>query len=258
MTVAEFLTLVRMRGWVRFPSVLSAEFTMQLASDLEAAYQDCREHQISKGMDAGTYGTAHHLLGRGNSLDALLRQRTLHQYLSSFFEGPYILNSYGGVLNHPGQSAYVSRIHRDVRTFLPGSPLMINMLVMLDRFTKENGATHVLTGSNHIPERPADEFFFRYADRFLGEAGDIVLFDSNVWHAAGENRTTQVRRALTLTFTRPFMKPQLDYPRYLPADYVQNLDEHLRQVLGFKARVPTNLDEWYQPPASRFYQPDQG
>ncbi|MFM2095219.1 MAG: hypothetical protein RIS70_2343, partial [Planctomycetota bacterium] len=38
MTVAEFLTLLRMRGWARFPSVLSAEFTAQLALDLQAAY----------------------------------------------------------------------------------------------------------------------------------------------------------------------------------------------------------------------------
>jgi ectoine hydroxylase-related dioxygenase (phytanoyl-CoA dioxygenase family) len=36
---------------------------------------------------------------------------------------------------------------------------MVNMLVMLDDFTVENGATYVLTGSHHAPERPQDEFF---------------------------------------------------------------------------------------------------
>jgi hypothetical protein len=258
MTVAEFLTLLRMRGWARFPSVLSAEFTAQLALDLQAAYERCRDLQIARGMDAGTYGTAHHILGHDTSLDELLRRRTLHEYLAAFFGGPYILNSYGGVLNHPGHAAYVSRVHRDVRTYLPGSPLMINMLVMLDPFTSDNGATLVLSGSNHIPERPSDEFFFQHSERFLGAAGDIVLFDSNVWHAAGENRSSQVRRALTLTFTRPFMKQQLDYPRYLSNEYANKLDDHMRQILGYKARVPADLDEWYQPPASRFYQPDQG
>ncbi len=258
MTIADFLALIRMRGWVHFPSVLSADFVSKLGQDLESAYNRCREMQVAKGLDTGTYGTAHHILGNGNSLDELLRRRTMHTEVAAFLGGPYILNSYGGVLNRPGHAAYVSRVHRDVRTYLPGSPLMLNMLAMLDDFSTENGATCVLTGSNHLSERPSDEFFHRHAERFLGRAGDIVLFDSNVWHAAGTNQSTGQRRALTLTFTRPLLKPQMDYPRFLSADYIANLDDHLRQVLGFNSRIPTNLDSWYQPPETRYYKADQG
>ena len=32
----------------------------------------------------------------------------------------------------------------------------------------------------------------------------------------------------------------------------------LRQLLGYNARVPTSLDEWYQPPDKRLYKRDQG
>ena len=258
MTVTDFLYLMRIRGWAHFPSVLSADFVQKLGQDLETAYCRCREIQVSRGLDSGTYGTAHHIVGDRNSLDELLVRQTLHEPISAFLAGPYILNSYGGVLNRAGQASYVGNIHRDIRTFLPGSPLMLNMLVMLDDFTAENGATYVLSGSNHLPDRPTDEFFRQYADRFLGRAGDIVLFDSNVWHAAGLNSSAHPRRALTLTFTRPFMKPQLDYPRYLAADYIKELDDHMRQLLGFNSRIPTDLDGWYQPIESRYYKPGQG
>ncbi len=132
------------------------------------------------------------------------------------------------------------------------------MLIMLDDFTLENGATWFLDGSNQKDTRPEEEYFYEHASRAVGKAGDIILFDSLVWHAAGLNMTDKVRRALTLTFSRPFMKQQLDYPRLLGFYNGNDFPEEVRQVLGYNSRVPTNLDEWYQPVENRFYKTSQG
>ncbi len=127
--------------------------------------------------------------------------------------------------------------------------MMINMLVMLDDFTLDNGATWFLTGSNNKDERPDETYFYQQADRAVGKAGDIILFDSLLWHAAGKNTTDKVRRALTLTFSRPFMKQQLDYPRLIGYHRYDSREfsEDVCQVIGFNSRVPANLNEWYQP-----------
>jgi ectoine hydroxylase-related dioxygenase (phytanoyl-CoA dioxygenase family) len=89
-----------------------------------------------------------------------------------------------------------------------------------------------------------------------GPAGTILLFDSNVWHSAAPNTTRRPRMALTPTFSRPFFKQQLDYPRLLGDAYPKN--ERMRQLYGFNARVPANYDEWYQPAEKRMYKPGQG
>ena len=90
-------------------------------------------------------------------------------------------------------------------------------------------------------------------------AGDgSLIFNSNLWHAAGVNRSDRSRRALTAAFTRPFVKPQLDYPRALGYERGDDFSPALRQLLGYNARVPTSLDEWYQPPGKRLYKRDQG
>jgi ectoine hydroxylase-related dioxygenase (phytanoyl-CoA dioxygenase family) len=258
MTNDDFLRLIQMRGWVLFPGVVDEALLPALREDLQRACQRCRVHQVENGLADDTGGTAHHILGQGDSLDAFFARGDLLPYIQAFLGGPCILNSYGGFANAPNTQAYVTRVHRDVRTYTPGFPLMLNMLVMLDDFTAENGATHLLTGSHHLPEKPDDPFFFAHSDRLLGHAGDIALFDSRLWHSAGHNSSRQSRRALTLTFTRPFVKPQVDYPRFVSAEYAERLGPELRQLLGFKARVPASLDEWYQPVQSRFYQPDQG
>lgn len=252
------LQRIRETGWASSPSVLPAAQVEALRTALGRAYEVCRGVQLANGIGDKTDGTVHHVVGLDPAFVALIDPPPLLETMRAFFGGNFILNSYGGVINLKNYTAYVGRVHRDVRFFTHGQPLMLNMLIALDDFTVDNGATHVLSGSHLRDERPTDEQFFRDAERILVPAGTVVLFDSNLWHAAGVNHTDSQRRALTLTFTRPFMKQQLDYPRLFGNDEGDKHSPVLRQLLGYNSRVPASLDEWYQPPERRFYRPDQG
>lgn len=87
------------------------------------------------------------------------------------------------------------------------------MMITLDDFTSENGSTYFLTGSHKSDEnqKPTSSTKMQIA---LIQKGSIILFDSNLWHAAGKNYTDATRRTLTMAFTKPFFKQQLDYPRF--------------------------------------------
>jgi hypothetical protein len=253
------MTALDERGWVTLAPAIDAGLLQRLRDDLESAHRQQREVQIRNGVGAGTDGTVHHLpCTSGASFLELLEHGPHTGVLDSFFGGPCILNTYGGVLNLPQNLSYVGRVHRDLRSFSGDLKLMAQILVMLDDFTEENGATYLLSGSHRRNEQPPDEEFFRDATRATGPAGSIVIFNSNLWHAAGENRSSTPRRALTVAFTRPFVKQQLDYPRALGYDRADSFSPALRQLLGYNARVPSSLDEWYQPPEKRLYRRDQG
>jgi len=245
-------------GWTLLPSLVTGPLLTRLASELDAAYHHQRAIQLRNGVGAGADGTVHHLPCAGGAFLDFLEQEHGQALLEQFFQGPYILNTFGGVLNLPHDASYVGRVHRDQRTFSGDLHLMVQLLVMLDDFTEENGATYLLTGSHRLREKPAEEPFFRDAARAVAAAGSIVVFNSNLWHAAGVNRSDRPRRALTLNFTRPFVKQQLDYPRALGDERGEALSPVLRQLLGYNARVPVSLDEWYQPPEKRPYKRDQG
>lgn len=245
-------------GWTLVDSAVPADLLERLRHDLQSAYTAQRAIQVRNGVGEGTDGTVHHLPVAGGSFLEFLECRFCGDLLDRFFGGPYVLNTFGGVLNLPNDLSYVGRIHRDLRSFSGDLPLMAQLLVMLDDFTEENGATYLLSGSHRSPDPPPEDVFFRDAIRTVAPAGSIVVFNSNLWHAAGQNRSGRPRRALTLAFTRPFMKPQLDYPRAIGYERAQSLSPVLRQVLGYNARVPTSLDEWYQPPERRLYQKSQG
>lgn len=252
----EFLQEMRTKGWSQFDAVVPEPELKALRAALDDACAQCREIQLRNGL-ANTEGTAHHVLAfEGPFMDFLTRY-DLDAQIEAFFQSQYILNSFGAVVTHKDAASYAMNPHRDVRTFTGEFKLILNLLLMLDDFTLENGATYLLSGSHARPERPSPEGFARDAHRLTGKAGTICLFDSNLWHAAGQNHTQTPRRAVTLTFSKGLVKPQFDYIRFFGEARVASMDARLRQRLGWDARVPASLEEWYRPVEERLYKPGQ-
>jgi ectoine hydroxylase-related dioxygenase (phytanoyl-CoA dioxygenase family) len=257
-TVEEFDAQMEATGWFLFEDVVDPALLDELIVDLEQSYEIRRPIQIKNGVDANTEGTAHHLLADGKSFIEFMNRAYLDEFLKSYFGGNYILNAFGGNLNLKSHFTYASNVHRDVRTYTREIKFLLNIIVMLDDFTLDNGATYLLSGSHLKPEKPSDDEFFSRAARAVGKRGSIVFWDSNIWHAAGENKTDSPRRSLSLIYSKPFMKQQFDYPRSVGDENAAALSEEFRQIVGYNARVPASLEEWYQPPEKRFYKKDQG
>jgi hypothetical protein len=247
------------RGWVLFESVIPRAELAPIREAILQSIEDCGKLQVSSGARATPDGTAHHTVGRYPALDAFLERGWVAEHVSRFFGGsPYILHTFAPATVAPGGRSYLHNVHRDVRTHAGDFRFMLNMLVMVDDFTLENGATHVLSGSHRETGKPTDERFAAHSDRLVGPAGSIVLFDSNLWHSAGSNVSDATRAALTLSFSRAFVKQQMDYPRFLGEAYGRAISPGLRQLLGYEAMTPTSYEEFYRPRERRLYRDDQG
>jgi Phytanoyl-CoA dioxygenase (PhyH) len=249
------------KGYTIIPSFLDEGFTHELKESMSRSYDLCKSIQVRNGIDATTDGTVHHLIASGDKIYSDLIDRIcrsdIFKFIQDYFGGNYIINSYGGVINLPLGCSYVTNMHRDIRFFSGGFPLMLNMLVMLDDLTPENGALYLLAGSHEKGDRPVVEKFFKESDRAAGKKGDILFFNSNLWHAAGINNTQQETKEITITFTKPFMKQQFDYSRSFGYDNLKKMSTEAQQIIGYFARTPSTLEEWYQKPENRFYRPGQ-
>ena len=227
-----------------------------MRSDMDRLYEVCREVQKTNGVAGNMEGTAHHLVGYDTSLDRLVDAFPLYEWVERFFAGKFILLAYGASLNPPGSKAYLARPHRDVRQFTRDVRTSLNMLVMLDDFTPETGGTWILSGSQMVEQIPPADLFLKLAEQITGKAGDIILFDSQVVHAAGANSGEHRRRALTLVMGRPWLKPQIDFPRFLEGRQ-DSISPMAEQLYGYHARVATSLDEYYQPLERWTFKADQ-
>jgi hypothetical protein len=254
----EFSELMNEKGWVIFEEALDAAFTRELRTDCLKWIDICRDYQVRNGVSDRGDGTAHHCLGAGDSIDHYIDMHLFHPYISRYFDDePYICNSLTPIGGFPGFTTYVHKLHRDVRTLIPGYPLKLNMLVMCDDFTPENG-TLVLSGSHNRPAPPSDDEFERLHERFVAPAGSVVLFNSTLWHKGSDIPGDRPRVALTVGYGRAYVKPVMDYARMLGEEYGRTLSPLTRQVLGYNSRVPISLDEWYRPVSERLYHANQG
>ena len=247
------------KGWIIMESFFEQDFIDTMSADLLKAWATCSAIQHKNGVAHDADLTLHHLIGQQDCyLECIDRMEPLVPYLQDYFGGNFILNSFGGAINTKKHTSYAQRIHRDIRSYSGDMPLVLNTLIMLDDFTKDNGATHMMSGSHKAEAKPTDEEFYEQSEQAVGVAGSILIFNSNVWHAGGNNKTEHPRRSVTPMYCKPFIKQQFDYPRALGYDKMDGLLPHTRQIIGYNARVPASLDEWYQPPAKRMYKGDQG
>lgn len=160
----------------------------------------------------------------------------------------------------PGESPEVFqlRFHQDFPRVLNGYPMSVNIFVAVDEFTAENGGTLIVPGTHQREPRPSPEFLQANAVPVECRAGALIVFDSTIWHAAGENTSGRDRLAINHQFTRSYVKQQVDYVRALGEEVVQRQVPRTQQLLGWYTRVVTSLDEYYRPPEDRLYRSGQG
>ncbi len=149
-------------------------------------------------------------------------------------------------------------LHMDFKRVLNGYMASVNTLLTVSEFTRENGGTVVVPGSHQRMEPPEAEYAERVKEYVECPPGSMIVFDSTLWHAAGQNTSGKDRLAINHQFTRSFFKQQIDYVRALGARTVEALPPRTQQLLGWYTRVVTSFEEFYRPESERLYRAGQG
>ncbi len=161
-------------------------------------------------------------------------------------------------IGDPKEGIFQATPHRDFPRYLSGYVASVNTLFALSEFAEERGATRVLLGSHQSDQSPNREEFLLESVPVECRPGSMVVFDSTLWHSAGENRSDDTRYAVNHQWTKSFIKQQIDYVRALGDEVLADLPERTRQLLGCYTRMVTSVDEFYRPPSERLYRSGQG
>lgn len=249
---------IAQRGWAIIKQAYTQDLIEEIKQDLERQIPVYERIQKEEGVFEESRNAFHHSIVGCPAQMKLLAPNPIHGFLEHYFGGRYILNAMGTTCIYPSEAVYTQKIHRDSRSFSDGSRLILNTLIMLDDSTEENGATWMLEGSHKAAARPSDEEFYAQSIRACGKSGDLLLFDGNIWHSSGENKSDKVRRIITPLYSKPFVKQSLDYPRAFGMDYANKISPELKQILGYNALTPSCIQDFYKPRDKRFYKSDQG
>lgn len=232
------------------------EFTNQLKEALEKEVANYVPFDGSERSILDKYHM-HDLLCKNILFCRVLEDERLQDLISPILGDYWIMYAFTSSTLPPKGNNYGSRIHVDCPRFIPNYPTNLGVIWALDDFTLENGATHVLPGSHNTDTIPSEYFFKENSIRLTCKAGDLIIFNARVWHAAGENHTLDYRHALTMNACRPFMKQRMDWVKFIPPKIANNLNTQARRIIGFDTRLPSSLKEFFLPENERLYKPNQ-
>lgn len=253
----QFMKDFEKNGWVVIPQVFKESEIDTVIEEFNSTKHIYNFYQDRRGIGVETANSSHHTHITVPTMWSLLDNDVVEYVVNEAFQGPAIINTMG-LSEVTNKGVYTQKIHRDVRTNTGDYRLYLNTLIMLDDSTEDNGATWIMPQSHKIDTVPAKDLFFQMSKRATGKKGDLLVFDCNLWHCAGENTTPFPRRIITAFFSRPFIKQQIDIPRLYGEGFGECLSSRISQFMGYNSRVPTSLGEFYQRSENRFYKSDQG
>jgi len=124
-------------------------------------------------------------------------------------------------------------------------PTIVNAIIALTPFTKENGATNIFRGSH----RWDDDRRGHVEDAVQAEMnpGDGVFFRGDLLHGGGANVTTdEHRRGISLSYCVGWLRTVENSFLNLPLDLVRELPPRLRAYLGYEAHDEGGLIGLYE------------
>jgi ectoine hydroxylase-related dioxygenase (phytanoyl-CoA dioxygenase family) len=140
----------------------------------------------------------------------------------------YILRSYGARSSNKGLPLHID-------SFIPytGNHVIgMQMAIVLEDQRIDNGCTLVIPGSHQFGEYASQEAL-KKAIAIESKAGDVVLWDSRIWHGTTDNNSGKTRWAIVATYTRWWIKQHFNIPLNLPQGIYEKLPDKEKAILGF-------------------------
>jgi len=254
--LGQHLYELRTLGFTIVPRMLTLSESNDLRHSVSRALE--RERIEFENNPHRVDGMVNNLAIHGDDFYKILDHGIMHQILSAVLGENCIVYAYSSTLNEANAKTGAHGIHVDASRFTGDYAAGLGMMLALDDFTLENGATWMLPGSFNMSDRPSAMTFENHSTRILMNDGDAAFFNPRTYHRAGLNTSTITRNAISVYAVRSFMKPRYDYTRCVPESDIAQLSERVKRFLGFNVRVPASREEFYVAPEDRLYKSGQG
>ncbi len=243
----------RRDGFLLIPNVYNGDLLSKLRVNIDNDLEDWSAIMADRGRLRESGLVAHHVLTKQHWVD-FLDLLEPYEFFCQLLNSLPVVSAFGVLDNCRTDQIYVHQDHIDQRFRLSTSEsIMLNLLIFIDEFTPDTGATFVYPKSHlTIPSNHFDS-----AQQICGPAGSILIWDSRLLHRAGRNIIGRNRRAISLMLTRPWLKPQFDYSSFVIRNSMNCISDKVSQLLGLKCRVPQSLDDWYPMDGVRKYEQGQ-
>lgn len=236
---------LRKNGYLVLRGGVDEEFIKALKRNVESIYAE--RLKCGAGLYPGGVGINERLVlnlqAKGGSFLRLLENEQIMQLVGdSLRQGSYrenekyVLSQFSA--RDPHLETSRQQMHVDARYVGAPFALCVVVLVALDDFSAESGATWVVPGSHRRTTYPPDGVLPPDAEQISMKRGDVLIFDGCLWHGGGEKKVQTDRWAIIATFNRWWMKQSFDIPSTFSVAQKERLSPEIKELMGFNCITP--------------------
>lgn len=222
---------VREEGYAVVPDFLDVETLDRLRVGLAPVF-DAIGSRMSKEFGQQTIHT-HNLLAKTRAVDEVLVDDRLHDLIGAILGPDFQISGVAAMRPAPGD--HRQHMHQDDGHYpipRPHPPFIVNTLIALDPFTKENGATEVVPKSHLWTKRVEQD---EQTVSVEMPAGALLLWEGALWHRGGGNATKDsYRRSINLNFNLAWLKQRENQFVGVPPEVVLKMPQKLQELIGYK------------------------
>lgn len=232
MNTSEHITAIRDQGYTIIEQLLTPDEMQRVRAALEPWIQ-------GKLMGRNNFEGEHTervyaLLAKHPDFALIVEHPVILDILDQLLAPDYLLSANLAINVHPEETP--QPFHRD-NDGGPNGDLNaihgISTIWCFDDFTETNGATELIPGS-HRTEQPD----ISTAVKALMPAGSVLVFNGNLVHRGGANKSDKVRLAITPQYCQPWLRQLENMVLSVPPEKAANLSPRVQALLGYSVRSP--------------------
>ncbi|MCY3860011.1 MAG: phytanoyl-CoA dioxygenase family protein [Gammaproteobacteria bacterium] len=222
---------IEKNGYALIPNWLTEERVKKLGVDLRREVNPIRELMPPDF----TTVRAHNLLAKTRCVDDLVCDPRLVALVHGVL-GPYIQISVVAMFDLlPGAKA--QGLHQDDGLWpipRPHPPFVVNAVIAVDEFTKENGATQLVPKSHLWHDQTVKQPPEVTPIQVEMKPGTMLIWTGALWHGGGANNTNESRLAIDINFNLSYLAQQENQYVGVPRSEVEKMPERLQRLIGYK------------------------
>ena len=115
---------------------------------------------------------------------------------------------------------------------------MMQFVFLLEKSTEDNGCTIAVKKSHRSGK--FCNIKTKKITSIIGDPGDLIIWDSRLWHGTKENKNNVSRWAIVTTMSSWWVKQAMDMPKSLPQKIFKRCNNLEKQLLGFCSIPPAD------------------
>ena len=140
-----------------------------------------------------------------------------------------------------GRTTFNDALATHIDSYVPNQssfPLIMQTALSIEDQSKNNGNTYLIPKSHLSGSYPKQDYEYPNTLDLYPKKGDLVIWDSRIWHGTRPNFSDATRWSIITTYMRWWIKPRLDATKNIKNEYYNSLTPRQKALLGFCSIPP--------------------